>query len=327
MTDGWKEYYQSPTKSHWKGRVDGPGAERFHEAIQLLDFHHPNRSTPKKENFALLGFCSDAGIKSNLGRPGAADGPDFFREALSKFPAASSEIYDAGNIICPNEELEKAQNALSEAVADLLGHGFRPILIGGGHEIAWGHFLGIEKANPGKEIAIINFDAHFDLRPLQEGLKGNSGTSFFQIARSRESNKMKFDYTCIGIQPNGNTHALFEQAKSLNVSYMTADDIHLGGIEPALELVDEIITRSDQIYVSICLDVFGAAYAPGVSAPQPLGLSPWQVIPLLRHLASKGKTISLDLAELSPKHDRDGMTANLAASLASNFISYSRAIP
>lgn len=325
MTDvkeAWQRHYQNPSKIHWKGRVDGPGAERYHEAIQQLDLRNPIRLSHAKDRFAILGFCCDEGIKSNLGRTGAAEGPDYFRDALSKFPASPNEIYDAGNILCHDENLENAQEALSSAVAQLLEQGMRPILIGGGHEIAWGHFQGIERANPGKEIAIINFDAHFDLRPLFEG-RGNSGTSFLQIAHSRQKHNLKFDYTCIGIQPMGNTQALFEKAKSLNVAHVTADDIHLGGIEPAIELIDEIITRSDQIYVSICLDVFGAAYAPGVSAPQPLGLSPWQVIPLLRHIASKGKTVSLDIAELSPKYDRDGMTSQLAAALAANFISYS----
>jgi len=52
-----------------------------------------------------------------------------------------------------------------------------------------------------------------------------------------------------------------------------------------------------------------------VSAPQVLGLTPWQIIPYLRLLAQSGKVISYDIAELSPHYDIDQRTVKLAAHL------------
>ena len=60
-----------------------------------------------------------------------------------------------------------------------MSYDFDVIVIGGGHETAWGHFQGL--AHPNKDIAILNFDAHFDLRPLINGQLGSSGTPFRQI--------------------------------------------------------------------------------------------------------------------------------------------------
>ena len=69
------------------------------------------------------------------------------------------------------------------------------------------------------------------------------------------------------------------------------------------------------IYLSLSLDVLSPAHAPGVSSTQPLGLSPWQIIPLIRQAAASGKVISYDISEHVPRYDIDHRTAKLAASL------------
>lgn len=94
-----------------------------------------------------------------------------------------------------------------------------------------------------------------------------------------------------------------------------ADEFHQGLLEKCVDFIDRVIDQNEIVYVSICLDVFAAAFAPGVSAIQPLGLSPWHVIPLVRQLAASGKVISYDIAELSPRYDFDQCTAKLAANL------------
>ena len=71
----------------------------------------------------------------------------------------------------------------------------------------------------------------------------------------------------------------------------------------------------DHIYVTIDLDGFSSAYAPGVSAASPMGFSPYMVLECLKTIIGSGKLISLDIAEMNPKYDIDGQTAKLAASL------------
>ena len=156
------------------------------------------------------------------------------------------------------------------------------------------------------------------MRPLLPGNKGSSGTPFLQIAKAHEAAKRRFDYNCVGIQHAGNIRQLFETAKSYNTKIIWADELHQGNGH--VDFIDRIIDQNKMVYVSVCLDVFATAFAPGVSASQPLGLVPWHVIPLLRQLAASGKVVSCDIVEMSPRYDIDHLTAKLAANLIYEFI-------
>ena len=325
MTPDFLKRYVPGNRNHWQGRSDGPEGPRLHEIIQCADIREKISLPNQKKAVALVGFACDEGIKRNLGRPGAKHGPNAFRKAVAKLPVDPQTpyiFYDFGDITCEDQDLECAQRSLGELVAVLLERKILPLVVGGGHELAWGAYQGIAAAYPKLETAIVNFDAHFDLRPLDENKQGSSGTSFSEIANLCETNGNPFNYTCIGIQKLSNTTMLFKNAEKLKVHTIRAEEIYLEGIDSSLKLIDEIIKKQDRIFLSICLDVFAAAFAPGVSAPQPLGLCPWQIIPSLEKLGKSGKVVVLVMAELSPPFDRDEMTANLSASLMGTFLGF-----
>lgn len=317
-------HYQASTRNRWQGRADSEPLERLFQRTQCLDLTQTH-SSPIDKTFAFLGFCSDIGVRRNIGRPGAAKGPEVLRKALGNLPIhrqGLETIYDCGDIVPQGDDLESAQTALADAVSHMLSHDLTPILLGGGHEIAWGHFQGIRKARPNDRIGIINFDAHYDLRPLSQDGLGSSGTPFLQIAKSETLHP--FHYCCIGVQKTANTLSLFETANRYNVESIFAEQIQADSNDALLEQLSAFCQAHDSIYLTVCLDVFSAAFAPGVSAPQALGLFPRQVLPLLRQILQSGKVISMDIAELSPEYDRDAMTATLAASLVSDMFHYHR---
>lgn len=318
----WKDHYIAPDQTIWQGRPDTPAFSSFFQIMQmanLLDEKPLDLSIPA---FALIGFRCDEGIRRNLGRVGAAEGPKAIRHALAKLPIQKQGFacFDAGDIVCSDDDLEAAQAAFGEVIALLLEKGLKPIALGGGHELAWGHYQGLAKVFPDKHLGIINFDAHFDMRPLLPGGKGTSGTPFLQIAQDHEANKRRFDYNCLGIQHAGNIRQLFETAKQYNTHIILADELHEGQQQKCVDFVDRVIDQNEIIYLSLCLDVFAADSAPGVSAPQPLGLLPWHVIPLVRQIAASGKVISYDIVEMSPRYDIDHRTAKLAANLIYEYI-------
>jgi formiminoglutamase len=302
----------------WSGRIDSNKKERFHQCVTSLGLEDvPFNETSK---LAFIGFASDEGVKRNQGKEGAVHGPRSIREALGNLPFERKDLqlYDIGDIRCQDGNLEEAQSRLAFAVDEILKRNCFPIVLGGGHEVAWGHFQGISRYAHDKNIAIVNFDAHLDMRPYDQ--KGSSGTPFRQIADHLQQNNQTFNYTCIGFQPGGNTASLIQTATDFSVKTINAEDLHLNGLEASQKWLNQLLGSSDLIYVTLCLDVFAAPYAPGVSAPQPLGLTPWQVIPLLRLLANSGKVISLDIAEMSPAYDHNHITAKLAAHLIYEFI-------
>lgn len=317
------ENYQPPQKERWIGRKDSLPGERFFQTIQCIDIQKMGLTRSSEKAFGIIGFCSDVGIQRNLGRPGAASGPDALRHALGKLASHRNEfqLYDVGNVLVLGDDLEQAQTALSEIIHYLIQNKIHPIVLGGGHETAWGHYQGLVKNNSQLDLGIINFDAHFDLRPLSNS-KGNSGTPFRQIALDCQKRKKEFAYYCLGIQPAANTKSLFDYANELKVNYFLAEDLYQKPTSLFIEAITKFCEKHDSIYLSLCLDVFADWVAPGVSAPQPFGLTPWQIIPLLRYLAQSKKVLSLDVVELSPPLDQNNRTAALAAGLISAFIEH-----
>ncbi len=316
--------YKATDKTLWQGRVDSESnfdAFRWHQWVKPIDLRDKNLSPFKgKLGFAFVGFCCDVGVKRNNGRTGAANGPKSIRNELANLPCRFSQevkLFDAGNILCENISLEESQNILSKAIEKILNLNLFPIVLGGGHEIAFGHYKGIlnylSQDSPNPNIGIINFDAHFDLRPYPSG--GSSGTMFRQIADICKEQDLKYSYLCIGIQKHSNTIDLFKTADKLGAEYILAKDIVNSDNWNVLEKLDDFIKLQDKIYITICSDVFSSAFAPGVSASQPLGLDPERVLKFLKYILKSNKAISFDIAEVSPRFDQDNVTANLASVL------------
>ncbi len=72
--------------------------------------------------------------------------------------------------------------------------------------------------------------------------------------------------------------------------------------------------------LTLCTDVLNAAFAPGVSAPSPFGLTPMAVRALIRTVASHEKALSFDICEVNPAVDENGRTVKLGAYLTNEAI-------
>jgi formiminoglutamase len=306
----------------WKGRQDSFFGEYIYQQVIPLDLSSSLPLNYPKDSYFLLGFQSDEGVVRNLGNAGAFDGPNTFRQFFSRLPLHSQfKLYDAGNVVCVNGDLESAQQELATRIDQILNLGVKPIVIGGGHEIAWGHYQGIHKhfiKHSKESVAILNFDAHFDLRPLDNGIHGTSGTPFRQCNDLLTAHQQTFNYYCVGIQPFSNTKSLFEYAKTNNVDYRLAEDINAN--PQNLDFIQHIINSHNKLYVTICLDVFQESIAPGVSAPQPFGIGVRYVFNALKILKNSKKVVSLDIAELSPSLDINNQTSRLAGSLLMRYL-------
>ena len=308
------KYYHPPKPEIWKGR-NSKAAQYLHEQVIFQDLEASNLQNEK--GFALLGYACDEGVRRNQGRVGAQAGPDAVKQELAKLPcplSLGSTLVDVGAVSCPDQDLESAQATLSEQVKVLLDNGFFPLLLGGGHDIAYGHYSGIrEHLGPDKEIGIINFDAHFDLRNNSGG--NNSGTPFYQIAREQKERNRSFHYLCLGIREEANSRELFNTAREFDVDWVTSDTFNLKHTEFLRDQIRDFLEKVDRVYLTIDLDGFSSAYAPGVSAASPFGFDPQIALWTLQIIIASGKLISMDLAEMNPVYDQDGRTAKLAAGI------------
>lgn len=265
----------------------------------------------------LVGFPVDEGVRRNGGRPGAAAGPDALRSQLYRmtpdprsghFTALLRRTRDLGNLN-PTGNLEEDQDRLGRVLAPYLASGVVPIVWGGGHETAYGHFLGYVRAEMRPEI--LNLDAHPDVRPLRDGL-GHSGSPFRQAIEHPSGACRR--YTVAGLQPHAvsSDHLQFLERNGAGVHW--ADG--LSG-----SAVDALVKRlAGPAMASIDLDVLQQAWAPGVSAPGAAGSGPDLIGRAARALGSRPAVTSIDVVELNPRHDENGDTARLAAWIVWKFL-------
>lgn len=294
---------------HWQGRVDTEDGQRG------LRWHQIINTQPHTNSCALLGFECDLGVAANKGRIGAAQGPNAIRKTLANFAwHGDCGLHDLGNIIAAAHLAEAQTHYAKQIAKNLNDHSF-VVGLGGGHEIAWGSYQGLERHLTNKKIGIINFDAHFDLRnPAQHP---SSGTPFRQIAEHCQARNQAFHYTCLGVAASSNTSALFDYAKQTQTRYLLDIDCN---INDAKQLLEPMLSAVDELYVTICLDAFPASVAPGVSAPSALGVSVEFVIHMLHWIARSQAVFDYnwqlaDIAEMNPHYDIDNRTAKLAARL------------
>lgn len=299
----------------WQGRFDGEEL-LYHRVFQRVREEN-NYDHISSNDFVLHGFAVDEGVRRNKGRQGAKDAPDVIRKNMSNFPVILPDfsLLDFGNITCEDGNLENTQNDLTKKVSKALLKGGKSVVLGGGHEVTYAHYRGVKTAFPEHKVGIINFDAHFDNRQPESGVGASSGTGFWQIAQEGEINSLH-----IGIQRNSNTLKLFDTAHQFGMKYILADELFFENLPSVYERVNELADSVDVLYMTICMDVFNAAIAPGVSASAYNGvLADAAFMHLYKHILKNEKLVALDIAEVNPQFDIQERTARLAASLANEW--------
>ncbi len=260
--------------------------------------------TTRRKRIDLIGMPTD--VHSSYMR-GPAKAPPLIRAALfsDAYGSASErgielsdiEIEDCGDL--PLEEKPADDDRIREAVAASVGAGAAPISLGGDHAVTYPILQGIAAQHG--PIDLLHFDAHPDLYDAYEGDKRSHASPFARIMEEGLAGSL----TQIGIR-TANRH-LREQAERFGVTMHEMTDL-------APDWGSSLSFKfSRPLYVSIDLDGFDPAYAPGVSHHEPGGLNPRDVINCLLRLDAV--LVGADVVELNPKHDINNMTAVLAAKL------------
>lgn len=297
----------------WQGRDDRAEADNALRLFQTVRISP--RFEPDPQGIALLGFACDEGVRRNQGRSGAADGPQAIRQALANMASHTGHerLVDMGNIQPEGEALEAAQQALCDAVFTCQRQRMRTLVLGGGHETAFGHGAGVLDAFPDEKVAIINLDAHLDLRRAREA---SSGTPFRQLAEKCAAQQREFLYCCIGVSRAANTMALWDEAVARQVRVIEDLAVLNDFNARVLPEIERQIAGADRIYLTLDLDVLPAHEMPAVSAPAALGIPLAQLLRIVEPLCRSGKLQAVDLVELNPRFDHQGMGAKVAARLA-----------
>jgi len=262
---------------------------------------------------ALLGLADDTGVKLNGGRAGAKDGPAAFRAALARygvhspaFEKAYPAVLDAGDVV-PGADIEETHARVTTAVGEILALGMFPVGIGGGHDLTFPLVRAVARARTAMgetTLEVLYVDAHLDVRE-----EVGSGMPIRRLIEDCGAGPL----TCIGLDHFVNTREHVEWFRS-----------HGGRI------VDGEMASRDwpacfragtgSMSVSIDLDCLDSAYAPGVSAVNPNGMTPRDVAACCYQAGLSPRVRCFDIMELNPALDQDGRTARVAAHLFLAFL-------
>lgn len=235
---------------------------------------------------------------------GAAEGPTAVREA---FHCPSSNLWsengvdlsapgilrDAGDIAPPEGPAQR--QFIRASAAERFRDASIPVFLGGDHAVTFPILQAAAERYP--RLTVLHFDAHPDLYDTLDGRRHSHASPFARILETGVIDRLMQ----IGIRTlNGHQKA---QAERFGVE-----------IVPAwTDAFPRASALSGPLYVSIDLDVLDPAFAPGVSHPEPGGLSTRDVIRLIHGI--RGKIVGADIVELNPRRDPLGLTAMVAAKL------------
>jgi formiminoglutamase len=292
---------------------------------EVVEFWRGDLADLRPGRAVLVGFPQDEGVRRNHGRAGAAAAPHDIRHALYRLTSwdglgdvdlAELPPLDAGNVR-PAGALEATQAALGEVLAGILAAGGVPVVLGGGHETAYGHYLGYVAA--GRPVGILNLDAHLDVRPHPEG-HGHSGSPFRQALEHPSSPLPGPNYVCLGAQPQSVSRAHLQYVRDRGGVVRWAAEVRGSLTGYLLAELERMALRGCQLYVTLDADVVSAADVPGVSAPNALGL-PGAEVAACAHLIGRYPAVSsFDLVEVNPRLDRDGQSVRWAAVVVWHFL-------
>ena len=250
----------------------------------------------------LVGVPFDA---ASSFRRGAAEGPARIRQALASDAgnwfseslvdlASAGALGDGGDVDLP---VGGERDALEARVAAALAAGSRPIVLGGDHSVTHPVVRAVSRAQPA--LTIVHVDAHPDLYESFEGDRHSHACPFARIMEEGLAARL----VQVGIRTM--TRHQREQADRFGVEVIDMRAWERGA-RPA-------IAPGEAVYLSIDLDALDPAFAPGVSHPEPGGLSVRDVVSLVQELA--GPLAGADVVECNPAADPAGLTARVAAKL------------
>jgi formiminoglutamase len=195
--------------------------------------------------YVLFGIPEDIGVRANYGRPGAASA---WKSAIGSIAniqhnrfCKGSQILVLGHLDVRQEMeevkdldfnkfedrvqlsqlVEKIDKEVSHIIFNIIKSGKTPIVIGGGHNNAYGNIKGTALAK-GKPVNAVNFDAHSDFRILEGRHSGNAFSYAFEEGFLKK-------YFIFGLHENYTSKSVLDIIKKTDdrVRYATYDSIKI----------------------------------------------------------------------------------------------------
>jgi agmatinase len=262
---------------------------------------------------AVVGVPSDLGVSN---RSGARFGPRAVRDierigpyhpTQKSVPRAKLKAADIGDVPFRSRfSLEQTLEDIESFYRDLSDQGVRPLAVGGDHSITYPMLKALGAKRP---VGLVHIDAHCDTMGAFDGSKFHHGGPFRLAVLDGVLDPERTIQ--IGIRGASNVYWEFSYVSGMTVIEM--EEFTALGIEAVAKRARKVV-GDGPLYVSVDVDGFDPAFAPGTGTPEVGGITPREGLALLRALTGL-PIIGGDVVEVAPQYDPTTNTAQLAAQL------------
>lgn len=256
-------------------------------------------------NYAILGVPFDV---TSTYRTGARFAPTAIREASLNIETHSFragidiedlKISDLGDLSVTGDAAETLKR-VEQVTKEILNAKKLPVLIGGEHTITLGAALA-----SGKNVAMLDFDAHLDLRNEYMNQTVSHTTFMRRIKEQAKPQKI------IEVGTRAVCKEELDYAKKADITFIATRQIRKAGAEQTARKIKNMLKDVKKIYLTVDLDVLDPAFAPAVQNPEPDGLCTHTLYDLLSEVCDE-RIVAFDVVEAAPPYD-NGVTAIQAA--------------
>ena len=277
--------------------------------VRLGDTVLRNLNDYRTATWVILGCPSDDGVVRNKGRAGSKLAPHEIRKHLYRYPLSKSHedlsLLDLGDVI-KQDNLESTHEVLHEVVKRLICDRKNVIVLGGSNDISYPDCSAL--AAGVDSLLVFNVDRHLDVR---DDSQRNSGTPYRQLLDEELIDPCQFHEFGINSFSNSQTYLKYIEEIGAHIHYL--GDIR-GRTHTAIQAI-MADSQAEAIFLGFDLDVVRAVEAPGVSDPCPMGLTAVEVCEIADAAASESRVRMIEITEVNPTYDVDGITCKLAANI------------
>jgi len=276
-------------------------------------FGLPLRDSCEGLEIAVVGVPMDLGVSN---RPGARLGPRAIRgvERIGPFhhryrdvPAAHCRVADIGDVPF------RSRYSLAQSIEDietfyrgLVARGVRPLSAGGDHSITYPILKAVGEKRP---VGLVHIDAHCDTGGIYDDTKFHHGGPF----RYAVLDGVLDPERTIQIGIRGGSNLIWEFSTTSGMTVLNIEDFTAMGVEAVARKAREVVGEGP-VYLSIDVDGFDPAFAPGTGTPEVGGITPREGLELLWRLRGLD-IVGADVVEVAPQYDPTTNTAQLGAQL------------
>ncbi|MCM8568323.1 formimidoylglutamase [Gramella jeungdoensis] len=309
------------------------GEVKFGEKVQFVSSLDELKNTSAQ--YVLLGIPEDIGVRANHGKPGTSKAWKSLLGALINIQvnrfndpnkllllgeleckgfmqkAANIDTTDPNYLLKLGDLVKEIDQMVAELIEIIISAGKIPIIIGGGHNNAYGNIKGAAKAT-NAPINIINIDAHTDLRQLEHRHSGNG----FSYAIEGQ---FLCKYSVFGLHKNYTPEYIFKEMDfSENLEFLLAEEL--------LQFPDELNRRFQKCIENIDDSKFGfeldcdaIADFPS-SAKSPSGFSINQIRNFINMISKNENCAYFHICEAAPDEMSTGQVGKTLSYFVSDFI-------